>query len=189
MPVKFENLVELCERSCRSSPARPLFGVKKAGRLDVDHLRRVRRAGRRVPRRPREPRRRARRRGRDHRQQPRRVGRRVLRHLRARRRVVPDVRGAARQGVGSSSSTTAAPRSRIGADRRRSSSQLRRMRAEQVPTLAARDRPRAARRPTTTPYEALLEAARKRPVPAVSPRPRTSPASSTPRAPPATRRA
>ncbi len=31
MPVKFENLVELCERSCREFAARELFGVKRDG--------------------------------------------------------------------------------------------------------------------------------------------------------------
>ena len=100
MPVKFENLVELFERSCREFAGQRAVRDEAGERLDVDHLRRVRRAGERVPRRPREPRRRARRRGRDHRRQPRRVGRRVLRHLRPRRGLRPDVRGAARQGVG-----------------------------------------------------------------------------------------
>ena len=31
MPVKFENLVELCERSCREFASRQLFGEKQAG--------------------------------------------------------------------------------------------------------------------------------------------------------------
>ena len=30
MPVNFENLVELCERSCREFAGRQLFGVKQA---------------------------------------------------------------------------------------------------------------------------------------------------------------
>ena len=154
----------------------------------MDDLRRVRRAGRRVPRRPRDPRRRARRRGRDHRQQPRRVGRRVLRLLRPRRRLRADVRGAARQGVG-----VHPPRLRGQGRHRRHRRHDRRRCAgcgRSCPALKHVDRARAARdrRP-------LLRGAPRRPdgsdpAPAgVARRPTTSPASSTPPARPATRRA
>ena len=42
MPVKFENLVELCERSCREFAGQPAVRGEAGDRLDVDHLRRVR---------------------------------------------------------------------------------------------------------------------------------------------------
>ena len=183
----FANLVELAETSVARYSARPLFGEQRHGWLAVDDLRGVAAARRRDPRGARRARRRPRRSRRAScrataprgRRPPTRPTVSAPRSCRCTRRSVPR--------TGSSSCATAARRVVFGADardRRRARRDARRgcrrctmcrdrggARGSAVPRCARATRPRAS--------------GRRR----ITPRPTTSPAWSTRRARPASRRA